>query len=60
MSIALRLAFPLSAILAAQAPMAPADATTPNAVVHLFNGKDLAGWKADVPERDNDRNLPAT
>jgi Domain of Unknown Function (DUF1080) len=58
MSIALRLVFPLSAILAAQVPMAPADATSPQAVVHLFNGKDLAGWKADVPARDKDPNGP--
>jgi hypothetical protein len=44
--------------LAAQAPSAPTDATSPTAVVHLFNGKDLAGWKPDVPARDKDPNGP--
>ncbi len=28
--------------------------------LHLFNGKDLAGWHADVPESDLDPGLPAS
>src|SRR5689334_14376767 len=70
MSIALSLAVPLSAILAGhllvpgdagpavQAPADVAAATSPTSVVHLFDGKDLAGWKPDVPERDADPNGP--
>jgi 3-keto-disaccharide hydrolase len=27
-------------------------------VVSLFNGRDLAGWKSDVPERDADPSGP--
>jgi hypothetical protein len=70
MRIALSLVLPLSAILAGNlvvpghagpATQAPADAaTSPTSVVHLFNGKDLAGWKADVPERDADPSGPAS
>ena len=35
-----------------------AEATSPAAPVSLFNGKDLSGWKADVPARDADPNGP--
>ena len=41
-----------------QTPTAAAEATSPKTVVSLFNGKDLAGWKPDVPERDADPNGP--
>ena len=70
MSTALSLVAALSAVLignplapgpggpTAQAPAAGAEATSPKAVVHLFNGKDLAGWKPDVPARDADPNGP--
>ena len=71
MSSALSLVAPLSAVLAAtpfaapshggptvQAPAAAAEATSPTTIVSLFNGKDLAGWKPDVPERDADPNGP--
>ncbi|HUG52376.1 MAG TPA: DUF1080 domain-containing protein [Vicinamibacteria bacterium] len=29
-------------------------AIVPERVIHLFNGKDLSGWEADVPARDTD------
>jgi len=71
MSIALSLVVPLAAVLAAnpfavpgrdrptaQGPTAAAEATSPKTVVRLFNGKDLAGWKPDVPARDADPNGP--
>ena len=41
-----------------QTPAAGAAATSPTTVVSLFNGKDLAGWKPDVPERDTDPKGP--
>ena len=70
MTTALSLVVPLPVILVgsllvprlaepiAQAPTEAAAPTSPAAVVHLFNGKDLAGWKPDVPERDADPNGP--
>ena len=71
MSIALSLVVPLAAVLAAnpfavpghgrpaaQGPAAAAEPTSPKTVVRLFNGKDLAGWKPDVPARDADPNGP--
>jgi hypothetical protein len=33
-------------------------ATSPRKVTALFNGKDLKGWKADVPARDSDPKAP--
>jgi hypothetical protein len=43
--------------LAAAAP--PDDpATSPRRPIRLFNGKGLAGWKADVPARDADPGAP--
>jgi hypothetical protein len=48
-----------AACVAAAVPLAgQADATSPKTVTHLFNGKDLTGWKADVPARDADPNGP--
>jgi hypothetical protein len=41
----------------ATAPSAPA-AVSPRAAQALFNGKDLAGWSADVPGRDSNPSLP--
>jgi hypothetical protein len=67
MRTALCLVVPLSVVLsggvlehresAIQAPTA-AEATSPGSVVSLFNGRDLSGWKADVPARDADPNGP--
>ena len=31
---------------------------TPRRVTSLFNGKDLSGWTADVPAKDEDKNAP--
>jgi hypothetical protein len=70
MSIAFGLAVPLSAILVghglvprpvgpiAQAAAGAVAPISPTSVVHLFNGRDLAGWKPDVPARDADPNGP--
>ena len=35
-----------------------AGATSPQATVSLFNGKDLSGWTPDIPERDADPKGP--
>jgi Domain of Unknown Function (DUF1080) len=43
-------------VLIGQTPAAAP--TTPTAVTPLFNGKDLAGWTADVPARDTDKAAP--
>jgi hypothetical protein len=43
---------------AVQTPPAAGEATSPRTVVSLFNGRDLTGWKPDVPERDADPNGP--
>ena len=37
---------------------APADAVSPTQILRLFNGKDLTGWTADVPARDNNPKAP--
>ena len=44
-------------LLLAQASSAP-EAITPTSVTPLFNGRDLAGWKADVPEKDTSPSAP--
>jgi hypothetical protein len=44
-------------VSAAQAA-AGADVQSPATLVHLFNGKDLAGWTPDVPARDADPTGP--
>ena len=36
----------------------PAGAVSPSQVIHLFNGKDLTGWTADVPARDSNPKAP--
>jgi Domain of Unknown Function (DUF1080) len=43
----------------AQQPSAP-DAIVPTKVVSLFNGNDLTGWSADVPEKDTKPDAPAS
>jgi hypothetical protein len=55
--VATLLAAPASGSQAQPAP-ASDDAISPTSVVHLFNGKDLAGWKPDVPARDADPGGP--
>ncbi len=43
------------------APASPAgDAVTPDRLVPLFDGKDLSGWTADVPARDDNPAAPAS
>jgi hypothetical protein len=71
MRIALSVVVPLSVVLSGnpfaawdhggsgiQNPSAAAEAASPTSVVSLFNGRDLTGWKPDVPERDADPNGP--
>ena len=41
----------------AQQPALP-DAIVPDKVIQLFNGKDLSGWHADVPNKDTNPELP--
>ncbi len=38
----------------------PAEGVSPSQVIHLFNGRDLTGWTADVPARDKDPKAPAS
>ena len=37
---------------------APPPAVVPDKVMMLFNGKDLSGWEADVPEKDTNKDAP--
>jgi hypothetical protein len=54
-------ALTLAASLVALAAVASAaDAVVPTKKTPLFNGKDLAGWTADVPKKDQDASLPAS
>ena len=46
-------------LLLAQQPPAP-EAIVPTKVMPLFNGKDLSGWTADVPEKDKNPDAPAS
>jgi len=52
----------LASLCATDLPLSPPapvqDPVSPSAVVHLFNGKDLSGWTADVPARDGDPEGP--
>lgn len=41
-------------------PAAGTAAVTPRKVTSLFNGKDLTGWSADVPEKDKNPDAPAS
>jgi Domain of Unknown Function (DUF1080) len=49
----------LPLMAAAQQPAAP-DAIVPANVIALFNGKDLTGWTADVPEKDKNPDAAAS
>lgn len=42
----------LNALLALLLAQDKPEATVPTSVVSLFNGKDLAGWTADIPAKD--------
>jgi Domain of Unknown Function (DUF1080) len=48
----------VSSALLASAAVAADKATSPRKVTALFNGKDLKGWKADVPEKDTNPQAP--
>jgi Domain of Unknown Function (DUF1080) len=49
----------LIALVLAQQPASPLpDTIVPDKVTSLFNGRDLTGWKADVPARDKEPTLP--
>jgi hypothetical protein len=41
-----------------QATTASGQAVVPDRVIQLFNGRDLTGWRADVPARDTDPKAP--
>ncbi len=41
-------------------PSAAGPASEGGATLQLFNGRDLTGWHADVPDADSDPNLPAS
>lgn len=55
-----------AALAADQKPSKPGanaaapQALTPRHLTPLFNGKDLSGWTADVPAKDEDKNAPAS
>jgi len=51
------LSMTLFVMIGASSAQAP-PAVSPTAVVHLFDGKDLSGWTADVPARDKDKGVP--
>jgi hypothetical protein len=61
-------AFGLGAFVSAQAPFLRAvragESQTrpivPDKTIALFNGRDLSGWYADVPEKDTNPNAPAS
>lgn len=44
--------------LPAAQPAPAAQAIVPDRVIRLFNGRDLTGWKADVPEKDKNPQAP--
>jgi hypothetical protein len=45
---------------AAQAAAPAAEAVVPAKAISLFNGRDLTGWTADVPKKDQDPSAPAS
>jgi hypothetical protein len=50
---------PVSSAAAATANAnAKAEARAPRKTMPLFNGKDLSGWKSDVPAKDSDAKAP--
>ena len=48
------------ATLSAHAPQqaTASDAIVPDRTIQLFNGRDLSGWKPDVPNKDTNPDLP--
>lgn len=46
------------AVAAAQGAAKKSDAVTPAAVTSLFNGRDLSGWRPDVPAKDTKPDEP--
>ena len=48
----MRTLLPIAAIALLVQSAAPDQAVTPTRVTPLFNGRDLSGWTADVPEKD--------
>ena len=57
------LVFGLVSLVAGPAPAlveaaAASPAIVPDGAIALFNGKDLSGWVADVPAKDEDKDLP--
>jgi hypothetical protein len=44
--------------VAAAKPAPASQPSTPRQVIPLFNGKDLSGWTADVPAKDEDKDAP--
>ena len=63
-ALALLLSSAILVTAASAADIAPprpaAGAVTPDRVTPLFNGKDLAGWTADVPAADGKPDAPAS
>ena len=51
-------AAPAAAPAAPAAPLPPVKTITPKKKTKLWNGKDLAGWTADVPDKDADPKIP--
>jgi hypothetical protein len=56
----LRAPFLAGVLIAAATLATAADALVPERKTALFNGKDLSGWTADVPKKDQDPSLPAS
>ena len=54
----MRLASLLPAMAPATQQPALPDAIVPDRVIQLFNGRDLSGWKADIPSRDTNPGAP--
>lgn len=44
----------------APSPTKPGEAVVPRRTESLFNGRDLSGWRADVPAKDKDAEAPAS
>ncbi|MGH9197322.1 MAG: 3-keto-disaccharide hydrolase [Acidimicrobiia bacterium] len=49
---------PQSAGSSVQSAPPAGQAVVPDRVTPLFNGRDLSGWKADVPAKDTNSNVP--
>jgi hypothetical protein len=46
------------ALAPAQSPPREEQAIVPERVIRLFNGRDLTGWRADIPARDSNPSAP--